>query len=753
MNVQTDNNIHDTLFSMLINHQSKLFYDTFEKNSDIIDVNICDSKNNYFLTYAIIMNKLDIVKFLLDKGAKIDITDNENRSIAYYAIILQYNDIVDILLEYNKKTIGISLFHCKDNNGKTLLNYSIESKNIYAIKSILESKANPNDKNNDGDNCFHQSIYTKNKEIVNLVTKYVNDINIPTSTGETALHISTNFQLEDICNILLKQKADPNVQEFNYEFTPLHYATTLGNRNITQMLLTFDADPNKQDIYGNTPLHYAISYENFSCINEIINFKYSNYVLNYNLWNIKAMIPIHIFFLKYSDNYIHYLDKFIEKSNMAIKNSDGNNLLHYLAINDIWKNYKTQISQKKLDLFSRNKDGKSVLDYVKKDDFQEFINIAGSSYVNRLKRHSGNWIEEFDQVCSLEYGQLSNAQIKKLESTKNKGNIIDNKSLEKVCIDIAEKKIVEKWKNMKDGKMVCDISGKLKNTCEVKINGNKLVNFCTYTGSTLDVLIGLLYLLQKHTISCSTLSKNFINNNELCRFYKSLGIVMNNKCEFLNFEIVWIQYKLYIMESFHDTFNKCIKKNKRFIIIPVGIEMKNGNHANYIIYDSKINEIERFEPHGTTGPIGLNYRPELLDDVLEKKFKQINKDVKYIRPSAYLPKIGFQLFDNNEKNNKKIGDPGGFCALWSMWYVDMRLTYPDIDRKTLVKNLIKTITTTNSSFKDVIRNYSDDIVSLRDEMLQYAKMDVNDWMNDNYTEKQLEIFIENIRLTLSKVIA
>jgi hypothetical protein len=38
-------------------------------------------------------------------------------------------------------------------------------------------------------------------------------------------------------------------------------------------------------------------------------------------------------------------------------------------------------------------------------------------------------------------------------------------------------------------------------------------------------------------------------------------------------------------------------------------------------------------------------------------------------------------------------------------------------------------------------------------MLQYAKMDVNDWMNDNYTEKQLEIFIENIRLTLSKVIA
>jgi len=29
----------------------------------------------------------------------------------------------------------------------------------------------------------------------------------------------------------------------------------------------------------------------------------------------------------------------------------------------------------------------------------------------------------------------------------------------------------------------------------------------------------------------------------------------------------------------------------------------------------------------------------------------------------------------------------GYCATWSLWYIDMRLTYPDVDRETLVKGM------------------------------------------------------------------
>ena len=82
-----------------------------------------------------------------------------------------------------------------------------------------------------------------------------------------------------------------------------------------------------------------------------------------------------------------------------------------------------------------------------------------------------------------------------------------------------------------------------------------------------------------------------------------------------------------------------------YIIIPIGIEHYNGNHANYIIYDIKKNEVERFEPNGSHNPYKLNYNPILLDNLLEKKFKDINPKIKYIRPEEYLPKIGFKIFD------------------------------------------------------------------------------------------------------------
>ena len=59
-----------------------------------------------------------------------------------------------------------------------------------------------------------------------------------------------------------------------------------------------------------------------------------------------------------------------------------------------------------------------------------------------------------------------------------------------------------------------------------------------------------------------------------------------------------------------------------------------------------------------------------------------------------------------ERKTKKIGDPGGFCALWSIWYTDMRLTYPDYDRKILADKLLKDIRSEGLSFKNLIRNYS-----------------------------------------------
>jgi len=266
-------------------------------------------------------------------------------------------------------------------------------------------------------------------------------------------------------------------------------------------------------------------------------------------------------------------------------------------------------------------------------------------------------------------------------------------------------------------------------------------------------LIGLIYLVKKHSNVCSTLTKNFSQNKDLCNFYRSVGIFMNSKCEFLNFEIVWVHNRLYLMDGFYEQFQKCLNSKAQFIIIPLGIETREGNHANYLIYDVTLNEIERFEPHGYTTPPGMQYNPTLLDEILENRFKSIDENIKYIKPKDFLPKVGFQLIDVNEHKKRKIGDPEGFCALWCIWYVDMRLTYREYKREELVKVLMKTIRSKNISYRNMIRNYARIVIDIRDEIFKKSNIDINGWMNDEYTDIQIGNVLGLISTKVNEIVS
>ena len=140
----------------------------------------------------------------------------------------------------------------------------------------------------------------------------------------------------------------------------------------------------------------------------------------------------------------------------------------------------------------------------------------------------------------------------------------------------------------------------------------------------------------------------------------------------------------------------------------------------------------------------------MLDTILSFKFRELSEDIKYIKPKAFLPKIGFQYFDIYESKTTNIGDPGGFCALWSIWYADMRLKYPEVDRKSLVNKLLKEIKMSNVSFKTLIRNYSNNVTDIRDNIFKIAGITINDWQNDQYTDEQFNKIINGISVLLNK---
>lgn len=700
-------NKNNTLFNLLKQHKWEEFINILKEDEyNEIDVNLRDEGNVYLIQYAINFNRKDIVSLLISRGAKLDIVDADKRCLLFIPIKYNYKEIISLLLHFNKVIVGISLIDMKDKDGMTPLHYAVNYNNIEAVETLLKYNADPNIKNKNGVNSLHLSIYIKNIDIFNILLETDVDINAVTNLGESALHYACNFQLYDVCEKLLKKGINPNIKDNEDELSAIVYAITLNNFKIFKLLLKYKADVNIQDYYGNTPLHYVIIENNMQFFDELEKYK-----IDPNIYNTESKTPLHIALESMNQNTNHYIRKIIGKTDVNIdvniQNNIGNTILHLLVALEIWKEFTNELIKKQLNIFIPNIKNKKVIDLVLYNEKDKFLNMVAQSYLYQLKNSkTKKFMYKWETKCA---------------ETKE-----DNK-----CVQLIKKEIIKN-----------NISFPIIKNNEVKISLDKqtCVNFTTFTGITLDIMIGLLYLLDKHSNTCASLTTNFKENDELENYYLSLGITNNSQTDYLNFEIVWVYQKLFVPRNFQEHIKLCKSyKHIKYILIPLGIELHNGSHANYLIYDLKNNEVERFEPNGAHNPYRLNYNPDLLDELLEKQFKQVIPNIKYIRPKDYLPKISFQIFDSIESNKyKRIGDPGGFCAVWTIWYVDMRLSNPNIPRKQLVNEIITKIKQHNMSFKNLIRNYSTNITAKRDEILEQNNLDINDWINDQYTQEQLE---------------
>jgi hypothetical protein len=81
----------------------------------------------------------------------------------------------------------------------------------------------------------------------------------------------------------------------------------------------------------------------------------------------------------------------------------------------------------------------------------------------------------------------------------------------------------------------------------------------------------------------------------------------------------------------------------------------------------------------------------------------------------------------------------------------MRLTYSDFTRNNLVKILIDNLRKSNISFRNMIRNYAQNIIKLRDALLNKSDMDINDWQNDQYTDVQINSIMSELVNKIKKI--
>ena len=191
------------------------------------------------LCYAAKKNKLDFVKELIKHKADIEAKNKYGCTPLHLAVIHGHLDIIQCLLD-NKYQVAFT--ESTDNNGYTPLYYATWRGYLDIMECLLQKGANINHKNINNDliwcalNSTHRNMNKKKKlEVVKfLLSKGVNTEN--KKNEETPLCYAARKNKLDLVKELVKHKA--NIESKNkYRATPLHLASLNGHFDIVQYLL------------------------------------------------------------------------------------------------------------------------------------------------------------------------------------------------------------------------------------------------------------------------------------------------------------------------------------------------------------------------------------------------------------------------------------------------------------------------------------------------------------------------------------
>ncbi|KAI9832298.1 MAG: hypothetical protein M1819_004476 [Sarea resinae] len=165
---------------------------------------------------------------------------------------------------------GIDSIPWQDHEGWAPLHLSVIGGHPRTTKTLLDAE---NWRGEDEEKQFRRKGVSKSSAVLALATKsnFVAivkllvdagvDINYQDEQGETALHVAARFDHQACAKVLLEgsenQKADTELTEKTFAWTPLFVACVDGHLGIVELLIEAGADIGKSDLSGWTPKEHA----------------------------------------------------------------------------------------------------------------------------------------------------------------------------------------------------------------------------------------------------------------------------------------------------------------------------------------------------------------------------------------------------------------------------------------------------------------------------------------------------------------
>jgi hypothetical protein len=627
---------------------------------------------------------------------------SEGNTLFHFAGMRGNIELINYLVKENYE--GIMLPNNDGNTGCHLLAINAYDEILYTVCELLPKILKL--RNNDNKLILHcvisrHDIFTKIFTLMTVLNmhKY---IMLEYAKGRNILFDAIDNNYADIINDILTFSCNIDIP---ISYSPVAYAiSTMHDEIALKMVISEKFNVNMRLKNRKTPFILAILKNNHDLVNTMIKHDAD---INYG-GDENDYIPINIAMTR---GYYQICDLLINTSNIRYNQTDKymNISLHYAII-----------------AFQTHSNIKNILEVVLLNSDVNAPNIKGVSPLDLLKQYD-----------MKEYITLS----KTINNTANKMSITS-----KIPYNIINP----------------------KNT-----------NFGLFNADVIHSMIYMLHILKKYNnkqhfvaIPWQTPSydnlvwENMINTNENAipsneqdeSFRSLISAYSQDLFMFMPHVILWNNKNMrYVYKNTWMFLLRAILSGARFVIIKLTLFLYGySTHANMLMYDTKLNTIIRFEPYGNWEYEEVYDLDRFIIGYFKKCLIKLNKIVpnknitgklRYVTPSSYLDNSKFQLMSMDHKHSqKKLGDPNGYCLAWCIWFIEAKLSNPDIENEMLMTQLTNHIINHSNEndtnpFLTYIRNYASQLDEEKNKILKLANISHDKMYGLSYDDDKMDLIL------------
>jgi ankyrin repeat protein len=242
---------------------------THQPTQEKFNIDIPRNDGYTALHLAVQKGCIEIVNFLLEKGANINVITNNGFTLLHCAALETYHNKVELIELLLERGLNIN---ASDNKGHTPLHFAAFNGYSEVVRCLLDKGANINAPNNDGWTPLYIAIDKKHPNVIKLLLERGADVNIKDKCQVTPLHyIARSDQRfgDKIAEMVMDLGADIEAVTID-GCTSLYLAAVKGDTGLLAKLLERGANTEIADEAGWTPLHIATVNNHFGAVNLLL---------------------------------------------------------------------------------------------------------------------------------------------------------------------------------------------------------------------------------------------------------------------------------------------------------------------------------------------------------------------------------------------------------------------------------------------------------------------------------------------------